>query len=649
MALPQRSTLPAIRKGGGKPGKTDTKRAFISPSPTGQETRRIGAGMPPIPLAKKQPIPPNAQGAALTPNEIVLDVNAAKILNSLVEQYEKTGQADPALTLRLIQAVKAKGDETGDRGEGQEGYAGGGMVQAIKDFFTPANVLNSRRDLAALKAGTYVGAGSGPQGPQPAHDAGNAYTGQVAPPMAAGPAPTQSAQGGMPTLGGAVSALSGRKAQIDKAIADAEGYDKGGKVRYIPDYAQQFQGTPATAAWAEKKRYDEFNNPPTIGLDMTNWQAENPDVVRMGRTAITPPAQMPAMAATTPAAGGTLTGTRTLLKNPNDPTSTATVTSSPAYSVDAQGKTTRTLSGQSAVMPAINTLPAGTNINQSGNTIEAAKRFADNMEGGSFLGNRQTKGDGTLWNGPASASEKLDAYNRLTGQGGQSGGMPSFYSDQELRANDLRPTHWEMDTARVNAGRGDRNFADKAKLAGLMERDKAATDMLKTAGGMPLTQKDMLEHQDRQATQANTGRQMEIMNDYRKGEIAKGQYGEQMQAMELADRQALAKLPKGSPEWQALLANIQAQYGGGAKAQGGGLQYHEQDMPVPGADPLAAIPRAPVAFDPQTGKLIALSTGGGMPQGNPYKSREDIGKAFKSGAITKEQAGAYLQQLGIKP
>lgn len=636
-----------LKPGTGKPGATDTTPAMILPK----------QAAPRMPTRKV-----TGQPALLTPGEYVLNPQAANPLDAIVEEYENTGLVDgqeptPKL-LAIIQQVMAGGDEQGDPDEAMEGHAGGGIVQGIKDLFTPNNVLQNRREVEAMKAGTYQGQ------PEPAPAPAGTPSSSLAQP---GTAPA-AGQG----ITNAITALSGRKAQIDRVVNEAQGYAGGGVIKNgfeptmrnvggNPESVQYRGARPASTSFTTnsglRSPSTALTNPvntamsptpvnPSVSTGMAGKQlvtapkapvytgpspgtinvppggfspepAYDPNLKAkadaqaakmqaaranlgnngMGGNAppVGPPPEMnmpgnsnASNAAATGAAVASrglpltgmaakaLGGVGAMLYSPNvgegsdkvsnnqgftdpgfgdsmkrhndvlqrrgttgkpplpnnvgidKPTPAMSVPASGGslsnqrvgYNLDSQGGIEKVTGGKVAPINAgLNILPSGANINRPGSNIESAMDFARNMEGDSFLGSRQTKADGTLWNGPATAAQKLEAYNRLTGQTSapaMGAGMPGVRTNVygQIAPAIQEPSKWEMDTAAWNAthGSGDLRKTDQLRYANLLDRQKRSRDL---QGQGPLTPEGLLKNQTDQQHNAMGLAELQSGMDYR--------------------------------------------------------------------------------------------------------------------------------------
>lgn len=371
------------------------------------------------------------------------------------------------------------------------GYAGGGgVVQVIKDMFTPENVLRNRREVEAMKAGTYQG-----------QTIEGEYK-RVEEPAPTQPAPVATGQGNPPRgVEKAVKALTGRKQQIDKAVRDATGYAKGGEIpeptmnnamtgspvgstpggfvgqapgvanpspaptalpgpvtldrtfddrarenikrkimpshplinpniglsgtiddywggdanpspsptspQSVADVAAKVAGTPSSSL---------ANQPANVGIDMTNWKAENPDLAIKKPDPVNdallgnPP--------TVPRQAGSMGNKRV------------------GYNVDAQGGNEKVVDGK--VVPintAVNSVPSGVNINQPGSNPERAMAAVNSLKGDSFFGKQ----------GQASAAQKAALYNGLMNAGQEGESQPQGVAGVARRLQSATPSRYEQE------------------------------------------------------------------------------------------------------------------------------------------------------------------------------------------------------------
>jgi hypothetical protein len=479
MALPGKPAMRGnpIRKGGGKPGPSDRVPALLTP------------------------------GETVIPRELSEDA-LAPLVALFKQQGELSKQDIEQYLYPILSNLQA---EEGEEGE-MPGFSGGGLVGLLKEMIHGnPNVAQTKREVAQMKAGTYQGQ------PEPT----------PAPAMGL-PAPGTGIQQQQAEDG--IHALAGRKGQIDRAVREAEGYALGGEVAnkgYVPDYEEQFMGTASMAKLGEKKRYDEWKGQqPQIGIDMTNWKAENPDLV-VGKPAAKPnPQQMTTSAEQLGAAinafgqqqpkpapnpSGTMSGTRTMLQNPGDPFSTATRSENPSYAIDAQGNASRSLGGKTAMMPPINTVPAGVNALKPGSNPERAMNFATGLKGDSFLGKQ----------GQASAAQKLDAYNRMMGASGEDG-TPAMTGGVPIRTNVYgqpvptieEPSNWQMQTGAWNAsiGTGASRKADMLRYANLAEQQKQSRAL---QGQGQITPDDIMKNETERQKNAMGLAELQSGIDYR--------------------------------------------------------------------------------------------------------------------------------------
>ena len=145
---------------GGKPGKTDTVPALASDMHNGQESRHVEKDV-------------NGEPVLLAPNEIIINANdSQKHMEPLVEEASRTGSVSPkSLARHAVPIIKSlvkpkgfcsggkKGMENGGAvdpmpgntlrslyppkqempfdDKSQESFENGGIIQSIKDAFTP--------------------------------------------------------------------------------------------------------------------------------------------------------------------------------------------------------------------------------------------------------------------------------------------------------------------------------------------------------------------------------------------------------------------------------------------------------------------------------------------------------------------------------
>lgn len=210
--------LATMRTGGGRPAPSDTVPARVLPGGLRSTASRV----------VEQTAPGKA--ALLTPGEGVLSIDSMAALAAMVEEWERTGKVGgkppPPALVAIMEDMRARGDESGDAGEGEEGYgcggkvgyAQGGVVGLARALFGEnPNVAQTRREVQQMQGGTYQGQ------PPPASASSQSA-----------PAPTQPVAGS--AMGGAIRALQGRGAQIGRAV---DGYADGGAIA-----GSQKQGNP---------------------------------------------------------------------------------------------------------------------------------------------------------------------------------------------------------------------------------------------------------------------------------------------------------------------------------------------------------------------------------------------------------------------
>jgi hypothetical protein len=215
---------------GGKPGKTDTIPAIASARHAGQPSR---------PVVKD----PNGEPILLAPDEIIINAKDAQAhIEPLVDEASRTGTVNKeAIVKHILPVIKRlvkPGKGMKDGGEvpqpypnawtksgiqlspevqaelagtkmpfddkSQESFEKGGIVQSLKDLFTDENVLRNRREIEAMKKGTYKGAEEKPEPEATAQPVKQDMT--------------------PPSLGNTYNAIKNRGKQID----EASGWEDGG-------------------------------------------------------------------------------------------------------------------------------------------------------------------------------------------------------------------------------------------------------------------------------------------------------------------------------------------------------------------------------------------------------------------------------------
>ena len=681
-----------------------------------------------------KPAPSDTVNAKLTPGETVVSKELSEeALAPLVALYQRQGHLTQQDIEQFLYPIlqNLKGGEEGMNGGGRVGYAGGGgVVQTIKDMFTPANVLKNRREVGAMKNGTYQSQTEPAETPQ-------------AEPQAA-PAQTAPAMGGVEGMGvpSAVRVLGGRGAQIDKAVKEAQGYVQGGRVAENPIQRLQRQvaempgklidslkADPSAQAYSQAVNKALANQPaPTVETAPTpvaykagqavgdvaqSLQSAPKFIAKVANVAgnvvqqkanefsagmnnqpmasIAPPTPAQSVATVAAKVAGTPSpslanpaGTNPAkVKTAEEPGAAISARSSQPDPVSAallepakppgtgmvtnrQGRTVTVVGNEEPLRQnggeqgSYSEIPAGTSpfpmdklgnpqanpqIRTNlppGNTVERAKDYVDNMQGGTFLGKQE----------PASATQKLAMYDALTSKGQGQETQPQGVASVAQRLQAATPSRWEQELKARNdpiTGVGGVASYLKSRLQTSNKRStaNALAEMLNVANARDRTQMEGSLGQDRLNTELQ-GHELaadaahernlvdaqgnEISAVEKLANIAKGRWRETQEMLKAQGMQALvnAKTPE---ERQAVMEK----YGpvlqqDKAETSNDVMQIDDPNWVQPPDDPLAVAPKILVRVNKNAGNPERLQVPGQQQQRPiPQKGQVVNGHKFLGG------------------